>query len=78
MLGILANYANNPIPFNNLAFIADGLHARSDFHRFNSNFSRVSGDFNRTAPQSGDDNSNFSRVSGDFNRMAPQSGDDSY
>jgi hypothetical protein len=35
MLGILANYANNPIPLDNLAFVADGLHAGSDFHSNN-------------------------------------------
>jgi len=32
MLGILANNANNPIPLDNFALIADGLHARSNFH----------------------------------------------
>jgi len=32
MFGILANNADNPIPFNNLAFIANGLYAGSDFH----------------------------------------------
>jgi hypothetical protein len=32
MLWILANNANNPIPLYNLAFIANGLHAGSDFH----------------------------------------------
>jgi len=37
----------------------------------------VSDEFNRTAPQRGDDNSFLRRVSDEFNRTAPQRGDDS-
>jgi len=32
MLGILAYNANNPIAFDDFAFVADGLHACSNFH----------------------------------------------
>jgi len=32
MLGILAYNANNPIALDNFAFVANRLHARSNFH----------------------------------------------
>jgi hypothetical protein len=32
MFGILANNANNPVPLNYFAFVADWLYAGPDFH----------------------------------------------